>query len=63
MLRKVVVLIAILLLSQMITRRAEARLLIGDPAPDFTLPDVNGILHSLSDFEGQVVLLNWWATT
>ena len=32
------------------------------PAPDFTLPDLNGRLVSLSDFKGQVVLLNIWAT-
>ena len=29
---------------------------------DFTLPDINGKLHSLSDFEGQWVVINFWAT-
>ncbi len=36
---------------------------VGSPAPDFTLNDVNGNPHSLSDFEGKVVLLNFWQST
>ena len=31
-------------------------------APDFTLPDIDGESHSLSDFRGKVVMLNFWAT-
>ena len=31
-------------------------------APDFTLPDMNGELHSLSDYRGQKVLLTTWAS-
>ncbi len=31
-------------------------------APDFTLPDVTGKLHSLSDFRGKKVLLVTWAS-
>lgn len=31
----------------------------GDKAPDFTLADVDGEKVSLSDFEGQVVVLEW----
>ena len=31
-------------------------------APDFTLPDVNGRMHSLSDFRGKKVLLITWAS-
>ena len=30
---------------------------VGDRAPDFTLPDENGDLHSLSDYAGQMVVL------
>ena len=33
-----------------------------NPAPDFTLMDVNGKPVKLSDFKGKVVLLNFWAT-
>ena len=31
-------------------------------APDFTLLDQNGEKHTLSDYRGKVVLLNFWAT-
>jgi hypothetical protein len=31
-------------------------------APDFTLPDIQGKMHSLSDFHGKKVLLVTWAS-
>ena len=31
-------------------------------APDFTLPDMNGKMHSLSDYRGKKVLLLTWAS-
>lgn len=31
-------------------------------APDFSLPDMDGELHVLSDYRGKVVLVNFWAT-
>jgi len=31
-------------------------------APDFTLPDLDGNLHSLSDYRGKKVLLMSWAS-
>ena len=34
----------------------------GTPAPEFTLPDLNGNMVSLTDYKGRVVLLNIWAT-
>lgn len=39
-----------------------ALLEIGRPAPDFTLPGLDGKLVRLSDFRGKVVLVNIWAT-
>ncbi len=33
-----------------------------EPAPSFTLQDLNGKQVSLSDFKGKVVILDFWAT-
>lgn len=35
---------------------------VGDHAPDFTLTDMEGNSHKLSDYEGQGVFLNFWGT-
>ncbi len=35
---------------------------IGSPAPLFRLMDLNGAVHSLSQYQGKVVFLNFWAT-
>lgn len=36
--------------------------LLGKPAPDFSLPDVNGKEISLSSFKGKYVLVDFWAS-
>src|SRR5262245_59711224 len=35
---------------------------IGQKAPDFTLPDLDGKPVSLSHYQGKVVVLDFWAT-
>jgi peroxiredoxin len=35
---------------------------VGDDAPNFSLIDLNGETHKLSDYKGQGVLLNFWGT-
>ena len=35
---------------------------IGDKAPDFQLPDLNGKLVGLKDFEGKYILLDFWGS-
>jgi len=32
------------------------------PAPSFTLKDLDGKTHTLSDYKGKVLLVNFWAT-
>ncbi|MEM6380971.1 MAG: TlpA disulfide reductase family protein, partial [Bacteroidota bacterium] len=39
-----------------------AHLKSGMPAPDFTYPDIDSLVHSLSDFKGQYVYIDVWAT-
>jgi len=39
---------------------AHANVAIGDAAPEFTLTDTHGETHSLSDFEGKIVVLEWF---
>jgi len=33
---------------------------VGQPAPDFTLPDLDGHAHRLSDLRGKIVVLEWF---
>jgi peroxiredoxin len=33
---------------------------VGQPAPDFALPDLDGKVHKLSDHKGKVVVLEWF---
>ncbi len=40
-----------------VSARARAQQLASLQAPDFTLPDLNGKLHSLSDYRGKRILL------
>ena len=43
-------------------RSDQGRQLASLEAPDFTLPDIDGNLHSLSDFRGKKVFLVTWAS-
>ncbi len=36
---------------------------VGDPAPDFTLMDIDGFEYTLSDHAGKVVFLNFMGCT
>ena len=40
----------------------KAKLSPGKPAPEFSLPDPSGNIHQLSDYQGQLVLLDFWAS-
>lgn len=36
-----------------------AKAKVGQPAPDFSLTDIKGVTHNLSDFAGKTVVLEW----
>lgn len=38
---------------------AEATVAVGDPAPAFTLTDTQGVQHSLDQYRGKTVVLEW----
>lgn len=40
----------------------ESTVPFGEPAPDFALPALDGAEVSLADYQGQVVLVDFWAT-
>lgn len=44
------------------TKETRGEMAVGDQAPDFILSDMDGNKHTLSDYRGQGVLLNFWGT-
>ena len=58
MCRKLIVLFVTLFMGLGIQSESFA----GSAAPDFSLRNINGKQVSLSDFKGDVVLINFWAT-
>ena len=34
---------------------------LNQPAPDFELSDLQGVLHKLSDYRGKIVIINFWS--
>jgi len=50
------------LLEEQINRYLTDPLANGKPAPNFSLPDINGNLISLSDLKGKLVLIDFWAS-
>ena len=46
--------------SKAVDLRGES--LVGQRRPDYTLGSVDGLVVSADEFDGQVVLINFWAT-
>lgn len=42
--------------------RAQRSLQVGNPFFNFSLPDTNGMIHSLSEFKGKVLVIDFWFT-
>jgi cytochrome oxidase Cu insertion factor (SCO1/SenC/PrrC family) len=66
---RMITLMAVLALSLVVAGAAtdpfkdlEIIRLPGDPAKEFSLPDLNGRTVSLKDYRGKVLLLYFWAT-
>jgi peroxiredoxin len=34
---------------------------LNESTPDFELPDINGVLHRLSNYRGKIVIVNFWS--
>jgi len=58
----VAVLVVVFVLKQNNPYLKYSPLRVGDSAPNFTLPGLDGKMVSLSDHRGHVVLVNIWAT-
>jgi peroxiredoxin len=52
--------LATAVLAGSISAPALASAVVGQAAPPFTIADSNGTPRSLSDFQGKVVVLEWW---
>jgi glutathione peroxidase-family protein len=51
--------VPLLAVSLMISQRAMAQIEIGTKVPDFTLKGLDGKMHSLADYKGKTVVLEW----
>lgn len=52
----------ILIILVSLSANVFAQYAVGDTVPDFTLTNLSGEEVSLSDFQGQVILLNFFTT-
>lgn len=54
--------LAVVLVAAMLILPGAAlgRLMVGQAAPDWSMPDTAWVNHTLSQYRGQVVLLNFW---
>lgn len=53
-------LLASVTLAALVLGSAHGAARVGEPAPDFTMIDSNGLTHRLSDFAGRTVVLEWF---
>lgn len=58
-LRVLVITLVLLTATLSLACDAAASAVVGEPAPGFTLTDLDGQEHSLTDYQGRVVVLEW----
>jgi len=58
----IIVLVAVVVFIVMSQKKSYVPIVAGVESVDFTLPDLDGNPHKLSDYKGKVVFLNFWAT-
>lgn len=56
------VLLLVLFLAAGLVQANDLKPYEGESLPDFTLNDMQANSHTLSDYQGKVVMLNFWAT-
>ncbi len=60
--RGIIAIVLLVLVFASIVLARTPRPEVGHQAPDFALPDLNGKVIRLSQLQGKVILLNFWAT-
>ena len=53
----------LLMFAALLPGTARALVNVGDPAPDFNIPDTAWMNHHLTEWRGKVVMLQFWAST
>ena len=48
--------------SKQSTQTTNAPAAVGSHRPEFSLPDMDGVTHQLSEWDGKVLVVNFWAT-
>ncbi len=61
-LKLLLIIISLICISSVSAAQSLTRLSNPEMAPDFTLQDMDGVEHKLSDYKGQPVIVNFWAT-
>ncbi len=59
MYKRILTAVALMTIGAACSLPSQAALQVGEEAPDFTLTSIEGNEHSLSDFRGQFVVLEW----
>jgi len=44
------------------TTAIRATAIVGAARPDFSLPDLDGVMHGVGEWDGKVLAINFWAT-